>query len=210
MGGMYTKLQYLEGKIPQAGAATTQPTAAPTKVDLKITAEDPVMGDPNAKVTIVEFGDFQCPFCGRFYKDTLPQLKKDYINNGKAKFIFKQLAFLGKESTDAANAALCAQEQNRFFEYHDELYNNQSGENQGGFVIDNLKKFAANIGLNTPQFNQCLDSQKYNAHVQADVAEANRLGFNSTPSVAINGQVVIGAQPYDTFKTVIDQQLAQK
>ncbi len=218
MGGMYTKIQYLEqgsgGLVPRPRAGTQPPVAPtepppPTKAEPKITDEDPVLGDSNAKLTIVEFGDFQCPFCGRFHKDTLSQIKKDYIETGKVKFVFKHLAFLGKESTDAANAAECAKEQGKFYEYHDELYNNQSGENQGAFAINNLKKFAINIGLNASQFNQCLDTQKYNAHVQADNAEANRLGFNSTPSTVIGDTPIIGAQPYNSFKTIIDQKLSE-
>lgn len=220
IGGMYIKIQYLEGK---GGAGTTSQTTAagnnqqpaaptqppsPTKVNPKITADDPYLGKVDAKLTIVEFGDYQCPFCGRFFKDTEPQLKKDYIDTGKVKFVFKNLAFLGKESTDAANAALCAKEQNKFWEYHDKIYSSQQGENQGAFSIDNLKKFAADLGLSTTQFNSCLDSQKYNAQVQADNAEASRLGFNSTPSTAIGDTPVIGAQPYNSFKTIIDQKLS--
>ena len=224
MGGMYTKIQVLEGKAAgttnalAAGTAApagnnqtpSAPTAppSPTKVDPKVTADDPYQGNANAKLTVVEFGDYQCPFCGRFFSDTEPQLKKDYIDTGKIKFVFKNLAFLGKESIDAANAALCAKEQNKFWEYHDKIYSNQKGENQGAFSIDNLKKFAADLGLNTTQFNGCLDAQKYSAQVQADVAEANRLGFNSTPSTAVGDTPVIGAQPYASFKTIIDQKLS--
>lgn len=218
-GGMYTKIQYLEkgvaaitapvapsGNNPQAAAPTAP--SAPTKVNIKVTADDPFLGNANAKLTVVEFGDYQCPFCGRFFKDTEPQLKKDYVDTGKIKFVFKNLAFLGKESTDAANAALCAKEQNKFWEYHDQIYSSQSGENQGTFSIDNLKKFATDLGLNSSRFNQCLDSQKYNAQVLADTAEANKNGFQSTPSTAVGDTPVIGAQPYSAFKTIIDQKLS--
>lgn len=225
LGGMYTRIQVLEGKVAAGGvalaaapvvapagnnqqAAAPQAPQAPTKVDVKITDQDPFLGDPNAKLTVVEFSDFQCPFCGRFFKDVAPQLKKDYIDTGKVKFVYKHLAFLGKESTDAANASECAKEQNKFWQYHDKLFNSQNGENQGAFSTDNLKKFAADLGLNTTQFNECLDGQKYNDHVQEDVAEANRLGFNSTPSTAVGDTPVIGAQPYNAFKTIIDQKLS--
>lgn len=222
IGGMYTKIQYLEGRgvnalaaAPAAPAGNNQQAAAPqapqapTKVDVKVTDQDPFLGDPNAKVTVVEFSDFQCPFCGRFFKDVEPQLKKDYIDTGKVKFVYKHLAFLGKESTDAANASECAKEQNKFWQYHDKLFNSQNGENQGAFSIDNLKKFALDLGLNAGQFNACLDSQKYNDHVQTDVAEANKNGFNSTPSTAVGDTPVIGAQPYNAFKTIIDQKLSE-
>ena len=218
-GGMYTKIQYLEkgvtgtaalaapsGNNPQAAAPAAP--AAPTKVNIKVTTDDPSLGNANAKLTVVEFGDYQCPFCGRFFKDVETQLKKDYVDTGKVKFVFKNLAFLGKESTDTANAALCAKEQNKFWEYHDKIYSSQQGENQGTFSIDNLKKFAADLGLNSSQFNQCLDSQKYNAQVTADAAEANKNGFQSTPSTAVGDAPVIGAQPYSAFKTIIDQKLS--
>lgn len=217
LGAMYVKIQYLESKAGNVAGtgvapAPTAPTApaAPTKVDVKVTADDPVKGNPNAKLTIVEFADFQCPYCGRFFKDTLPSVTKEYIDTGKVKFVYKSLAFLGKESTDAANAALCAKEQNKFWEYHDKLYNSQSGENQGAFATANLKQFAADLGLDTTQFNSCLDSQKYNAQVVADQAEASRNGFNSTPSLAIGSTPIIGAQPYAQFKAAVDAELAKK
>lgn len=226
LGGMFVKIQYLESRVsgttatvnnptnPTAAAPAPTPSApsqpsAPTKVNVQVSPNDPMKGNPNAKLTIVEFADYQCPFCGRFQKDTLPQILKDYIDTGKAKFVFKNLAFLGKESTDAANAALCAKEQNKFWEYHDKLFASQNGENQGGFAIDKLKGFAADLGLNTTQFDNCLDSQKYNVQVTADSTEAGKSGFQSTPSTAVGTTAVIGAQPYAQFKAAIDAELAK-
>lgn len=224
MGSMYTKIQFLEGKsaLPQAlgtqtaAAPTQNPSAAPsapptpTTVKVNITANDPMKGDPKAKVTVVEYADYQCPFCGGFFKDTEPQLLKDYVDTGKVKFVYKNLAFLGQESHDAANAALCAKEQNKFWEFHDYLFGHQQGENQGAFSVVNLKKFASDLGLDTTAFNSCLDANKYNSQVQADIAEANQNGFNSTPSFAIDSSPMIGAQPYTQFKTAIDAELAKK
>lgn len=217
IGGMFVKIQYLEGKVAGVQTAVAQPTVptppagpqGPTTVNVKVTADDPVKGNPNAKLTVVEFADYQCPFCARFQTDTLPSILKDYVDTGKAKFVFKNLAFLGKESTDAANAALCAKEQNKFWEYHDKLFAGQNGENQGGFAVANLKKFAVDLGLNPVSFNDCLDKQKYNAQVLADNAEANRNGFQSTPSVAVGSTPIIGAQPYPQFKTAIEAELAK-
>lgn len=221
LGTLYTKNTFLEKQLLEAkgspvavaptagGTAPTQPTApvVPQNVKVTIKDSDPIKGDPKAKVTVVEYADFQCPFCERFFTQTYPQIEKDYISTGKVKFVYKNLAFLGKESTDAANASFCAREQNKFWEYHDKLFNSQQGENQGAFSIDNLKKFAVDLGLNAGQFNSCLDANKYNADVQADVAEANTNGFNSTPSFAIGTKSLIGAQPYDQFKTLIEAEL---
>lgn len=218
LGGMYVKIQYLEGKAGNSQQAIgnsgqqTAPTApvAPTKVNVTVTGADPVKGDPNAKLTIVEFADYQCPFCERFFKDSEPQILKDYVDTGKAKFVYKNLAFLGQESSFAANAALCAKEQNKFWEYHDYLFSHQGQENSGAFSKENLKQFAAALGLSTSQFNSCLDSQKYNSQVQADQAEASKNGFNSTPSIAVGSMPIIGAQPYAQFKAAIDAQLGVK
>ena len=218
LGGMFTKIQYLESKSGTV-AGTTAPTGAPaaptapptpTTANVKVLDTDPVKGDPKAKLTIVEFADYQCPFCQRFFKDVEPQLIKDYVDTGKAMFVFKDLAFLGKESTDAANAALCAKEQNKFWEYHDYLFSHQGAENSGTFAPDKLKGFAADLGLNASQFNTCLDSQKYSSQVAADQAEASKNGFNSTPSVAVGSTPIIGAQPYAQFKTAIEAELAKK
>lgn len=218
LGAMFVKIQVLETKLGQGGqvagvvtSPSTLPSAppAPTQVAVKVNANDPVLGDPKAKLTIVEFSDFQCPFCARFFRDTLPQVTKDYLDTGKAKFVYKNLAFLGKESTDAANAALCAKEQNKFWDYHDKLFTSQSGENQGAFSPANLKKYAVDLGLSASQFNSCLDAQKYNSQVQDDIAEANKNGFNSTPSVAIGSTPVVGAQPYAQFKDAIEKELTK-
>lgn len=217
LGGMYVKIQYLEGKagttagVTAAAPGPSVPTApaAPTKTDVKVLDTDPVKGDPKAKLTIVEFADYQCPFCERFFKDAGAQIIKDYVDTGKVKFVYKNLAFLGKESTDAANAALCAKEQNKFWEYHDYLFTHQGQENSGAFSQTNLKQFAAALGLDTTQFNSCLDAQKYNSQVTADQAEASKNGFNSTPSTAVGSTPIVGAQPYAQFKAAIDAELAK-
>ncbi len=117
------------------------------------------------------------------------------------------MAFLGPESQWAAEASECAAEQNAFWEYHDFLFENQQGENQGAMSKDNLKKFAADLNLNTEQFNECLDSEKYAEIVQADTNGARQIGATSTPVFLINGQPVIGAQPYEIFQQAIDQLL---
>jgi protein-disulfide isomerase len=117
-------------------------------------------------------------------------------------------AFLGPESQSAAEAAECAADQDAFWEYHDLLFESQSGENRGAFSTDNLKTFAEQLDLDTGQFNECLDSGKYTTLVQNETAAARQLGVQSTPAFVINGQAVIGAQPFDVFQQVIEQELA--
>lgn len=190
-----------------------QPAASPTpapgqKVDVSV-GHFPVLGNKNAKVTVVEFGDFQCPFCGRFYTDVEKNLIKDYVNTGKVRFAFRSFAFLGQESNWASEAAECASEQGKFWEYHNYLYENQSGENQGAFSKDNLKSFASTVGLNTSQFNTCLDSGKYAKNVTDDTDAGKKAGVSGTPTTFVNGQSVVGAQPYSSFKTLIDAELSK-
>lgn len=188
----------------------TQPTApAPgQKVDVSV-GHLPIKGKDKAKVTIVEFADFQCPFCEKFFKDTEPQIIKDYVDSGKAKFSFRHYAFLGQESTWAAEASECANEQNKFWEYHDYLYNHQGPENSGTFNKDKLVGFAKELGLNADQFKTCLETDKYSQKVKDDLSDGQKAGVNGTPATFVNGQLVSGAQPYSNFKTLIDAELVK-
>lgn len=164
-------------------------------------------GDPNAPVTIVEFADFQCPHCGRFFIQTEPLIEEQYMQSSKVRFGYFHFAFLGPESNWAAEAAECASDQDKFWEYHDKLYDSQSGENQGAFNKDNLKKFAEELRLNTSAFNECLDSGKYTQLIQDESSMASSIGVRSTPMFLINGQAIIGAQPYEIFQQTIDSLL---
>ncbi len=161
-------------------------------------------GDQNAPVTIIEFGDFQCPFCGRFAATTESQIDEQYIQSGKVRFGYWNFAFLGTESTWAAEAAECAADQNKFWEFHDKLYSSQSGENKGAFNKDSLKKFAESLGLDTSAFNECLDSGKYTQLIQEESSTASSIGVRSTPTFLINGQPLVGAQPFEVFQQTID------
>lgn len=171
---------------------------------------DFILGNPAATVAIVEFGDFQCPFCGRFFADTLDRLKKTYVKEGKVKFIFRDFAFLGKESVEAALAARCAGEQGKFWNYHDYLFTHQAGENNGAFSPANLKKFAKEISLNENDFNACFDSKKYEEAIKNDTAQAQSiLKVEGTPTSFVNGQELIGAQPFSQFEILIKAELAK-
>lgn len=175
-------------------------------VDVKVSDSDHVLGNKNAKVTVIEFADFRCPFCERFYQQAEGQLLKEYVNTGKARFIFKHYAFLGPQSTWASEAAECAAEQGKFWEYHNWLYNNQAPEsNLAYYSKANLTKYAGQVsGINTGQFAACLNSDKYASRVSADLSQGQAAGVTGTPTVFINGQKIVGAQPYASFKAVID------
>jgi protein-disulfide isomerase len=119
------------------------------------------------------------------------------------------MAFLGEESKWAAEAAECAADQNKFWEYHDKLFASQNGENQGAFAKDNLKKFASDLGLDTAQFNECVDSGKHTDLIQTDTSTAQQIGVQSTPSFLVNGTPLVGAVPSTDFQSLIEQKLAK-
>lgn len=174
---------------------------------LKIQQGDFVLGSPAAKVVIIEYGDFQCPFCGRFFMTAEKEIIEKYVKTGNAAFLWRDFAFLGEESLRAAEAVRCAGEQGKFWEYHDYLFNHQSGENEGAFSDQNLKSFASAVGLDKNKFNPCFDSGKYKKAVEDATAEGKSLGVNGTPATFVNGQMISGAQPFAVFQKIIDEEL---
>ena len=192
-------------KAAQAAQGDEQPQTDPVKVSVD---DDPVMGDKDAKVTIVEFSDFQCPFCSRFHQDTLPQIISEYINKGKVKLVYRDFPLsFHNFAKKASIAAECAGEQGGdkvYFKYHDTLY-----ENQASFSDENFKKWAADMGLKADQFNKCYDSDKYASEVDADFTEGQSYGVSGTPAFFVNGWLITGAQPFSAFKEKIDQELAK-
>jgi protein-disulfide isomerase len=173
-----------------------------TKVD--VAANDPSIGATSAPVTIVEFSDFQCPFCQRA-APTLKQIRSKY--GDKVRVVWKDfpLTQIHPQAFKAAEAGHCAAEQGKFWEFHDQLFGNQQA-----LQPDNLKQYAADMGMDATKFNACLDSSKYAERVRDGVAAGTRLGVNSTPTLYINGRMLMGAQPYDTFAAIIDEELARK
>ncbi len=170
---------------------------------------DFVLGSQNALVTFIEYGDFQCPFCGKFFKETESILREKYVKTGKVKFIYRDFAFLGPESTWAANAAHCAGEQGKFWEYHDHLFSNQMGENQGAFSKANLKNFASTLGLDRGKFDSCLDGDKYLSAIQAQTKTGGEAGVSGTPANFINGTLYAGALPTQSFVQIIEAELSK-
>ncbi len=167
--------------------------------------DDPILGDPNAPVTMIEFSDFQCPFCARFWGQTLTQIKEKYIKTGKVKFVYRDfpISSIHSEAEKAAEAAECADEQGKFWEYHDLIF-----ARQDSMSIANYKRWAAELKLDTASFNSCLDSGKYTEEVAKDFSDGQAAGVSGTPTFFINGRSVVGALPFEQFKTVLDKVLA--
>jgi protein-disulfide isomerase len=175
--------------------------------------DDHAIGDPDAPVVIEEFSDFQCPFCRRFHDDTFPQIVEEYVQTGKAYFVYRHFPIVDRndpaqESHAAAQAAICAGRQNRFWDYQDVLFANQNGENIGDYTERRLAAMADQLGLNMDDFNECYGSQDAQAAVAADSLLATQNGLSSTPSFLINGKPLLGAQPYDAFRQAIEAELA--
>jgi protein-disulfide isomerase len=162
------------------------------------------LGSASAPVTIIEFSDFQCSFCKRFWAETLPKLKEAYIDTGKARFIYRHFAILGKHSEQAALAASCAAEQGKFWEYHDQLFRNQGGL---AFTEAKLKQYAGDIGLNVKVFAACLGTGKHKERVEHETTAAANLGGRGTPFFIVNQRPLVGAQPYVVFQKMIDEEL---
>ena len=170
---------------------------------------DKSLGDENAPVVVVEYGDFQCPACQRFFAGPIRQLKDEYVQSGKVRFVFRQFAFLGYESQWAAEASECANEQGRFWDYYDKLYREQNGENVGVFSKDNLKGFAIDLGLDTAEFSQCLDSGRYTEKVQQETLEGQQAGVRGTPTVFVDGQYLENGGSYPVLKAAIEEALSE-
>ena len=172
----------------------------------------PILGSPTAPITIIEFGDYQCSQCYKWYHNTKPAIYENYIDTGKANLIFVDLAILGRDSPKAAAATYCAEEQGSYWEFHDLLYTSQESQIDNGWASpERLKAFAFSLGLDMDLFDNCLDSGKFLKRVQFNTNEAKKQGATGTPTfiiVSSDGQQKIGgAQPFSVFKNVIDSMI---
>ncbi len=169
----------------------------------------PILGDPDAPITIVEFGDYQCHQCYNWFHNTKPAIMREYIETGKANLVFVDLAFLGRDSPKAAQATYCAEDQQMYWQYHEMLYNSQEPTIDGGWAnSERLKAFAFALGLDMGLFESCLDSNKYSKRVQYNSQQARDHDVRGTPGffvVGPDGQEQLGgAQPFSVFKQVLD------
>lgn len=197
---------YTQGiRVPTSDTkAQIQGQIGQTKVDLKLRDTDHILGNPNAQVLVIEYSDFQCPFCGRMFAETLPLLKENLVKTGKIKFVYRHfpLRSIHSNAQKAAEASECASEQGKFWEYHDLIF-----ERQNSMGIDSFKAWAKELGLNSAQFDSCLDSGKYAERVDVDYNEGLALGVNGTPATFVNGKLVSGAVPFEEFEKVINEEL---
>ena len=207
-----SELEDAISKIGNSQQAPSQPTQ-PVKISLD---NDPIRGDPNAPITIVEFSDFQCPFCARFHVQTLPLLLEEYIDSGKVNLVYRDFPIqsIHPNALAAAVAAECANEQGEYWEYHDTLFEKQSGWSRldSNAAISTFSQYATDVGLEQQQFDSCLSSGKYLEEVQGDLSDGRDYDITGTPGFFIgNAEIgfvkINGAQPFDSFQRIIDAQL---
>lgn len=185
---------------PQPTAQQPDQQQAPVQLSV---GDAPVRGDANAKVTMIEFSDFECPFCEKWYTDNMQQLQDKYISTGKVKFVFKNFPLSFHPLAEkAAEAAECAGQQGKYWEFHDNLFTTRN------LTVDQMKSTAKDMGLDTTKFNNCLDSGSTAAGIQADINEGSAAGVSGTPTFFINGQKIVGAQPFAAFDSAIQQALS--
>ncbi|MGH7472794.1 MAG: DsbA family protein, partial [Candidatus Methylomirabilales bacterium] len=190
--------------LMQLGVVETPAQSRQVEDILTLLSQGPAKGSEAAPITIIEFSDFQCSYCRKFWKETLPRLEAEYVKPGKIRFVYRHLAILGEQSVSAGQAAECARDQGKFWEYHDKLF---ASQRPFAFTMGNLKHYAKELGLDTVAFNQCLDSGKYSQRVDAETGLGSTLGLRATPSFFINGRPLIGAHPFETFQLVIEEEL---
>lgn len=229
LGALSMRLYQLEkGGTTTAAAGTGDTAVAPavgapaedTSPRDVLLDDDAVLGDPDAPVTLIEFSDYECPFCKQHFTNTYAQLKTEYIDTGKVKMIFRDfpLSFHDPLATKQAIAANCAREQGddaTYYEFHDAVFTKTSS-NGSGMTVDDLYAIAADMGLDAASFKECVDTDKYKDEVTKDIADGTASGASATPSFfvgktdgdeKISGTPLIGAQPFSAFKTLIDQNL---
>ncbi len=197
--------------VPQEQAQQSTSSSKQTNSTQKL-----IIGDANAKVSIIEYGDFKCPLCGRFFRETEPQIKKEYIDSGKANIEYRPLPIIAQDSSVAALGAYCSNEQSKFEQYHSAVFNyiydnhyskSLKDEFSNIFTLETLTKIANEQGLDTQAFNACMTSNRYSSAIEASEAQAKADGASSTPTIIIGGKKVVGAQPFAIYKALIEAQL---
>ncbi|MBA4453380.1 MAG: DsbA family protein [Nitrosopumilaceae archaeon] len=194
-------------------ATNPQPSISPSVISSTFMANgSPILGDPNAPVTLIEFGDYQCHFCNVHFHNTEHSLLENFIQTGKVKMIFKDFTIIGPDSINAAHGAHCANDQGKFWEYHDILYNNWTGENNGWASSVNLLGFAQEIGLDIDEWSECMLDARHSQIITDSSKDARDLGITGTPAFFVIGPdnkitKISGAQPYERFEQIFNEEL---
>ena len=230
VGYLFNKVQTLE-KSKVAGVAevktenqvaTLAPPAA-EKAEIVVAEDDPSLGPKDAKVKVVVFSDFLCPFCAAIsgesktmldnmksrdpsWQAAIPAIKEEYVKNGKVQLVWKDTPFHGAEAIQVHAAARCAADQEKFWEFHDYFFS-KFGESQESSTKDGLKKLASVLKLDEKEYTSCIDSDKYLTKVQEGLSYAQRVGVQGTPATYINGKLLSGAASYPQFKSMIEEEL---
>ena len=181
-------------------------------MDTFLSNGSPILGDPNAPITLVEFGDYQCHYCNVFFQSIEKDILKNYVDTGKVKIIFKDYNIIGEDSVKASQGAHCANDQGLFWEYHDILYSHWTGENNGWASSENLAIFAQQIGLNMDKWSECMNKGSHSQIILKSNDDARTLELTGTPAFFIinsEGKVskLFGAQPFEVFKKIFDEKL---
>ena len=194
----------------QPQTSTQGPSQLPKIISMD---DDPIRGDPNAKITIIEFSDFQCPFCAKFHSDTLPLLMQNYINTGKAKLVYRDFPIesIHPNAVPAAHASECADDQGKFWEMHDMIFENQRNWQNLEILesVDVFKKYALDIGMDGDEFDSCMSTVKHIDEIRKDLEDGQAYGVTGTPGFFVGNEEtgftkIIGAQPFSSFQKVIE------
>lgn len=216
IGVLITKVSYLEGN---GGTTATQPVddgSGAVEITGPVDVEEghlPILGNKDAKVTIIEFSDFQCPFCKSLFDDSLALIKKDFVDTGKAKFAYRHypLTSIHPNAQKTAEASECANEQGKFWEYHDQLFTNQADWESltGDAFTAKLSEYAVAVGIDGVALSSCVTSGKFADKVTEDITAGSAVGVDGTPATFINGIKISGAVPYSEFKAEIEKALGE-
>ena len=201
-----------QGLLIEPAPKIEQMGPAKITMDTFVSNGSPILGSPDAPITLVEFGDYQCHYCNVFFQSIEKDIIKNYVETGKVKIIFKDYNIIGPDSVKASQGAHCAKDQGLFWEYHDILYSNWTGENNGWASGANLVNFAQEIDLDMNEWSECMNQEKHSKTILSSNDDAKALGLTGTPAFfVINSDnkitKLVGAQPFEVFKRTFDNEL---
>lgn len=196
-------------ELSKSNLSNNQEVEVPAVIDFETPESVEVLGNSDAKVTIVEFADYNCTYCRQFHNEVFPRLKADYIDSGKAKFVYMDFAFLGEGSVKSAEASYCAKDQGKYWEYNNALFKSQDSEEFIEFTDDWLLNLASDNGLDSNQFKSCYEARIHKPIVELHTGLGEKYYVNSTPTVFVNGIRIEGVMPYEDYQSLIEHELSK-